>query len=46
MEPRGLLLCSHTTGPYPKADESSPHCDTLFKIHINIILPPTPRSSV
>jgi hypothetical protein len=32
MEPESSLLCSQepVTGPYPKADESSPHIPTLF----------------
>jgi len=32
MEPAGSLTCSQetATGPYPKADASSPHFLTLF----------------
>jgi len=49
VESEGSLPCSKqaATGPYPEPDESSPHLPTpfLFKIHSNIILPFTPRSS-
>jgi hypothetical protein len=32
MEPEGSLLCSQqpAIGPYPEADESSPHPPTAF----------------
>jgi hypothetical protein len=45
-EPEGSLLSSQelTTGPYPEPDESSPHFNTLFNNHFNIILPSMPRS--
>jgi hypothetical protein len=44
MIPEGSLTCS--LGPYPGPDASSPYIPTLFpKIHSNIILPSTPRSS-
>jgi len=32
-------------GTYPETDKSSTHHHILFKIHYNIILPSTPRSS-
>ena len=47
MEPQGSLtnLQVPTTCPYPEPDQSSP-CPTshFLKIHINIIIPPTPES--
>jgi hypothetical protein len=48
MEPEGSLLCSQepATGYYPDPDETNPHPQPYFpKIHFNIILPSTPRSS-
>jgi hypothetical protein len=48
MDPEGSLSYSKqpATGPYPKPDESIPHSPHYFsKIHANIILPSTPRSS-
>jgi hypothetical protein len=48
MEPEGLSPCSQelATCPYPEPNESNPHPQTLFpKIHLNVILPSTPRSS-
>jgi hypothetical protein len=47
-EPEGLLPCSHQPSafPYPEPDQSSPPLPTdFFKIHLNIILPSTTRSS-
>jgi hypothetical protein len=46
-EPEGSSPCSHVpaTGPYPEpAESSSPH-RFLSKVHFNVILTPTPRSS-
>jgi hypothetical protein len=45
MEPEGSLPCSQgpSTAPYPEANQSNPY--HLSKIHFNIILPPTSRSS-
>jgi hypothetical protein len=47
MEHRSTLLSSEepATGPYSQPDESSTH-PIPFKIHYNIILPPTLRSSM
>jgi hypothetical protein len=48
MEPEGSLPCSQkpATGTYSKSSESSsPHRSLLPKIQLNVILPPTPRSS-
>jgi hypothetical protein len=51
MEPEGSLLCSQelTTSPYPAPDQCRPsHCTApyyLYKIHLNIIPPPTSRLS-
>jgi hypothetical protein len=48
MEPESLLPYSQepAIGLYPKPGESNPHSQTYFpKIHFNIILPSTPRSS-
>jgi hypothetical protein len=48
MQHEGSLPCSQesVTGPYPEPDASRPHLPTYFcKIHSNIILPSTPRSS-
>jgi hypothetical protein len=45
MEPEDSLPCSHkpATRPYPESAESiDPY---LPKVHLNVILPPTPRSS-
>jgi hypothetical protein len=47
-EPEGSSPCSqnHATGPYPEpAKSSSPINPYLPKVHLNVILPPTPRSS-
>jgi hypothetical protein len=48
MEPEGSLPCSQNpaTGPYPEpAESSSPHRSLLSKVHLNVILSPTLRSS-
>jgi hypothetical protein len=47
MEPEGSLPSSQepSTGPYPEPDQSSPYHPILSNIHLNIILPPTSRSS-
>jgi hypothetical protein len=47
MEPEGSVPCSQepSAGPYPAPDQSSPCHPILYKIHFNIILPPTSRSS-
>jgi hypothetical protein len=48
MAPEGSSPCSQepAAGPCPKPDESNPHFKHYFpKIHFNIILPCTPRSS-
>jgi hypothetical protein len=41
MEPEGSIQCSQepSTGPYPKQHQSNPH--HLYKIHFNIVHPPT-----
>jgi hypothetical protein len=47
MEPEDSLPCTQqpTTGPYPEsAEPSSPHRSLLPKVHLNVILLPTPRS--
>jgi hypothetical protein len=47
MESEGSLPCSQnpSTGPYPEADHSSAYHPIQAKIHLNIILQPTSRSS-
>jgi hypothetical protein len=48
MESKVSLPCSHkpTTGSYPQpAESSSPIDSCLPKVHLNVILPPTPMSS-
>jgi hypothetical protein len=48
MEHEGLLLYSQNpaTGPYPEPADSSSSIDPyLPKVRLNVILPPTPRSS-
>jgi len=48
MEPEGSLPCSQdpATGSYPEPYASSSHPPTLIpKIHSNVILPLTPKSS-
>jgi hypothetical protein len=48
MESEGSLPCSQkpATGPYPvPAESSSPRRPYLPKVHLNVIFPPTPRSS-
>jgi len=48
MEPEGSLprLQVPTTCPYPELDQSSPFSPSHFlKVHLNIILPHTPRSA-
>jgi len=48
MEPERSLSCSQKPAirPYPKpAKSSSPIDPYLPKVHLNVILPPTPRSS-
>jgi hypothetical protein len=46
MEPEASFLYSQepVTGPHPQSDEFSPHSDTLFNIHFQIILKRTPRA--
>jgi hypothetical protein len=38
-----ILQETTTTGPYPEPDELRTHPHYFFKIHFNIILPPTFR---
>jgi hypothetical protein len=49
VKPKGSLSCSQepATGPYPEPDESNIHTTPFYfsKIHPNIILTPTSRSS-
>jgi hypothetical protein len=48
MDPEGSLprLQGQTTGPYPDPDHTSPKLpNVLSKIHFNIIIPSTPKSS-
>jgi hypothetical protein len=48
MEPEGSSPCSQkpATRPYPEPAESSLPIDPyLPKVHLNVILPPMPRSS-
>jgi hypothetical protein len=48
MEPEGSLQCSQklAIGPYPEpAEFSFPIDPCLPKVHLNVILPLTPRSS-
>jgi hypothetical protein len=47
MEPKGSLPYSQkpATEPYPEPVESSSLHRSLSKVHINVILPPTSRSS-
>jgi hypothetical protein len=48
MEPEGSLPCSQKldVGPYSaSAESSSPHLSLSPNVHLNVILPPTPRSS-
>jgi hypothetical protein len=43
MEPEGSLPSA--TGPYPEPNESNAHPKPYFpKIHLNVVLPSTPRS--
>jgi hypothetical protein len=49
MEPEGSSPCSQkpAIGPYPEPAESSSPTDLhLPNVHLNVILPPTPRSSM
>jgi hypothetical protein len=48
MEPEGLSPCSQkpATGPYPESvDPVRPIDPYIPKVQLNVILPPTPRSS-
>jgi len=47
MELKGSLLCSeeHATCTYFELDKSFDACSCFLKIHLNIILPFTPRSA-
>jgi hypothetical protein len=48
MEPEGSSPCSQkfAIGPYPEPAKSNLSIDPyLPKVHLNVILPPTPRSS-
>jgi len=47
MEPEGSLLCSQepVTFPSSKADQPTPSQPIFLKIHFNVILPSSPRSS-
>jgi hypothetical protein len=46
MEPGGSMqhLQGLSNNPYPESNNPIPRTDTyLFKVHPNIVLPPTPR---
>jgi hypothetical protein len=47
MEPEDILLCSGhcSTGPNPEPDQFNPYHPILYKIHFNIVHPPTSWSS-
>ena len=47
MEPEGSVLYSQepVTFPFPEADQPTPSQPICLKIHFNVILPSSPRSS-
>jgi hypothetical protein len=45
MEPEGSLLCSHKTATGLSWASWIQFVPYLPKVHVNVILPPTPRSS-
>jgi hypothetical protein len=47
MEPEDSLPCTEDTAtfPYPEPEQSNLRPPIMFKIHVNIILPSTPRTT-